>query len=43
MAAPVGAPMLISEADGMPEPTAEALAALDPQGGKRDAAARRPS
>jgi hypothetical protein len=34
MAAPVGAPVLISEADGMPEPTGQALDALDPQGGK---------
>jgi Cell wall binding domain 2 (CWB2) len=32
MAAPVGAPILISEADGVPDPTAEALSALDPQG-----------
>ncbi|HKB51337.1 MAG TPA: cell wall-binding repeat-containing protein [Solirubrobacterales bacterium] len=34
MAAPVGAPVLVSEADGVPEPTAQALAALDPPGGK---------
>jgi len=34
MAAPVGAPLLVSEADGVPEPTAQALDALDPQGGK---------
>jgi hypothetical protein len=34
MAAPVGAPVLISEADGVPEPTSQALDALDPQGGK---------
>jgi hypothetical protein len=34
MAAPVGAPVLVSEADGMPEPTEQALEALDPQGGK---------
>ncbi len=33
-AAPVGAPVLISAADGIPEPTSEALDALDPQGGK---------
>jgi hypothetical protein len=34
MAAPVGAPVLISEADGIPEPTEQALDSLDPQGGK---------
>jgi hypothetical protein len=34
MAAPVGAPVLISEADGTPEPTEQALDSLDPQGGK---------
>ncbi len=34
MAAPVGAPILVSEAGGVPEPTAQALDALDPQGGK---------
>jgi ell wall binding domain 2 (CWB2) len=34
MAAPLGAPVLVSEADGVPEPTAEALDALDPQGGR---------
>lgn len=34
MAAPVGAPVLVSEADGVPEPTEQALDALDPQGGK---------
>jgi hypothetical protein len=33
MAPPLGAPLLISEADGMPDPTEEALAALDPAGG----------
>lgn len=33
MAPPVAAPVLISEADGMPEPTAEALSALAPAGG----------
>ncbi len=32
MSAPVRAPVLISGADGLPEPTAEALDALDPQG-----------
>jgi ell wall binding domain 2 (CWB2) len=34
MAAPVGAPVLVSEADGVPEPTEQALDSLDPQGGK---------
>ncbi len=34
MAAPVGAPVLVSEADGVPEPTEQALNSLDPQGGK---------
>jgi ell wall binding domain 2 (CWB2) len=34
MAPPLGVPLLISEAGGLPEPTAEALDALDPQGGK---------
>jgi hypothetical protein len=34
MAAPVGAPPLISEADGIPDPTEQALSALDPQGDK---------
>jgi hypothetical protein len=34
MAAPIGAPLLVSEADGVPEPTAQALAALDPQGSR---------
>lgn len=34
MAAPIGAPVLISEADGIPEPTEQALDSLDPQGGK---------
>lgn len=33
-AAPVGAPVLISEAGGIPEPTEQALDSLDPQGGK---------
>ncbi len=32
MAAPVGAPILFATADGLPEPSAAALAALDPQG-----------
>ncbi len=34
MAAPVGAPVLISEADGIPDPTEASLDALDPQGSK---------
>jgi hypothetical protein len=34
MAAPVEAPILVSEADGMPDATAEALSALDPQGSR---------
>lgn len=34
VAAPLGAPILISEADDVPDPTAEALNALDPQGSK---------
>jgi Cell wall binding domain 2 (CWB2) len=34
MAAPVGAPLLISTGDDIPEPTAQALDALDPQGSK---------
>jgi Cell wall binding domain 2 (CWB2) len=34
MAAPAGAPVLVSEADGVPKPTEQALDALDPQGGK---------
>jgi hypothetical protein len=34
MSAPVRAPVLISSADGLPDPTAEALAALNPQGDK---------
>ncbi len=35
MAAPLGAPILISEADDVPEPTTQALDALDPQGDKK--------
>ncbi len=31
-APPLGAPLLVSEADSVPEPTAQALEALDPQG-----------
>jgi putative cell wall binding repeat protein len=34
MAAPVGAPVLFSASDELPEPTAQALEALDPQGSK---------
>jgi hypothetical protein len=34
MATPVGAPVLISEAGDVPEPTAQALDALDPRGDK---------
>ena len=34
MAAPLGAPVLISEADDVPEPTEQALDSLDPQGSK---------
>ena len=34
MAAPVGAPVLVSETDGPPEPTSQALDALDPQGSR---------
>ena len=34
MAAPVRAPVLISSPDGLPDPTSEALDALDPQGAK---------
>jgi hypothetical protein len=33
MAEPVGAPLLYDEAEGVPEPTARALEALQPQGG----------
>jgi hypothetical protein len=34
MSAPVRAPVLVSDPDGLPGPTAEALEALDPQGDK---------
>lgn len=34
MAAPAAAPILVAEADGLPEPTEQALEALDPQGGR---------
>jgi hypothetical protein len=33
MASPLRAPLLISSSDGAPDPTSEALSALDPQGG----------
>jgi hypothetical protein len=39
MAAPVRAPILISSPDGLPDPTSEALDALDPQGDKSTAGA----
>jgi hypothetical protein len=35
VASPVGAPILVSESAGVPEPTAEALAALNPRGSRR--------
>ncbi len=35
MATPLGAPVLISEASDLPEPTAQALDALNPQGDKK--------
>jgi ell wall binding domain 2 (CWB2) len=34
MAAPLGAPVLVSETDGVPDPTAQALGVLEPQGGR---------
>ena len=34
MAAPVGAPLLVAESSGLPEPTAQALEALDPAGAR---------
>ena len=34
MAPPLGAPLLVSEADGLPEASAQALDALDPQGSR---------
>jgi hypothetical protein len=34
-ASPVGAPILVSESTGVPEPTTQALAALDPPGSRR--------
>jgi hypothetical protein len=40
MAEPVRAPILISASDGLPEPTADALDALDPQGAKSTGGAR---
>ena len=39
-APPVGAPLLVSEADEMPDVTAEALAALDPPGSRATAGAQ---
>jgi hypothetical protein len=39
MSTPVRSPVLISEADGLPDPTAEALDSLDPQGDKATAGA----
>jgi ell wall binding domain 2 (CWB2) len=39
MSAPVRAPVLISANDGLPDPTADALDALDPQGGASTAGA----
>jgi hypothetical protein len=40
MAAPIGAPLLISSGDSLPEPTTQALAALDPQGSADTAGAQ---
>jgi hypothetical protein len=40
MAPPLGAPVLVSEAGGVPGPTAEALDALDPRGGRRSGGSR---
>ncbi len=40
MAAPVGAPTLFSTADGLPEPSADAFAALDPKGSDATAGAQ---
>ena len=40
MADPVEAPVLVSTADGLPEPTSEALSALDPQGSAATAKAQ---
>lgn len=40
VAAPVGAPILVSDSEGVPEPTALALDALDPQGGEATDGAR---
>jgi|SRR6187549_82070 len=39
IAEPVRAPLLFAEGDDLPEPTAEALDALDPRGGKQSAGA----
>ncbi len=40
MAAPVGAPVLVSEAGGMPDATSAALSALDPRGSRDTGAAQ---
>jgi hypothetical protein len=40
MATPVGAPLLVSEAEELPEPSAAALEALDPQGGPQSGGAQ---
>lgn len=40
MAAPVGAPLLFSAGGDLPDPTSQALEALDPQGGKDTAGAQ---
>lgn len=37
---PTGTPLLVSEADGVPEPTSQALDALDPQGNGRTGGAQ---
>ena len=41
MSTPVRAPVLISGSDGLPDPSAEALEALDPQGNELDRRRRR--
>jgi hypothetical protein len=40
MAAPVGAPLLVSSGGDLPDPTSQALEALDPRGGKDTAGAQ---
>jgi putative cell wall binding repeat protein len=40
MAAPIGAPVLVSEAGGMPDATSAALSAMDPQGSRATGAAQ---